>query len=126
MKRLWAALALLFFLLALSLFNAACSQLLADDLTKRLGQAQELAEQGRWEQARELTLQIYDRWEDSHYYLHTFLRHSDTDGILRAFQAVLEYLKLKELDQYTAANTDLILQISLLAEMEQVSLVNIL
>ena len=54
------------------------------------------------------------------------LRHSDTDQVLRAFRAVLEYLELEELDQYAAANADLVAQLELLAEMEQATLVNVL
>ena len=54
------------------------------------------------------------------------MRHSDTDQILRSFQCVLQYLDIPELDQYTAANADLVSQIRLLAEMEQASLVNVL
>ena len=54
------------------------------------------------------------------------MRHSDTDQILRSFQAVLEYLPLQEPDQYNAANADLIAQLELLAEMEQVSVANVL
>ena len=43
-------------------------------------------------------------WQDSHFYLHVVMRHSDTDQILRTFQSVLQYLELQELDQYAAAN----------------------
>ena len=89
-------------------------------------QAQSLARSGRWEQAEQLTHQVYNQWQGSHFYLHTVMRHADTDEILRAFQAVLEYLDIQELDQYTAANVDLIVRLQLLAEMEQASLVNVL
>ena len=76
--------------------------------------------------AEELTRQVYQDWQDSHFYLHVVMRHSDTDQILRTFQSVLQYLELQELDQYAAANADLAAQIQLLAEMEQASLVNVL
>ena len=58
--------------------------------------------------------------------MHVFLRHSDTDQILRTFRQVIQYLDLEELDQYVAANADLVAQLELLSEMEQPSLVNIL
>ena len=54
------------------------------------------------------------------------MRHSDTDQILRGFRCVLQYLTLQEMDQYAAANADLIAQIRLLSEMEQATLVNVL
>ena len=50
----------------------------------------------------------------------------DTDQILRTFRQVIQYLELEELDQYAAANADLVAQLELLSEMEQPSLVNIL
>lgn len=126
MKRFWMAGLLLAVLVALCLGNAWYSLSLTRNLAGQLTQAQELVEQDRWEPARTLTQQVYDSWNNHHFYLHVFLRHSDTDQILRTFRQVLQYLHLEELDQYVAANADLIAQLELLSEMEQPSLVNIL
>ncbi len=126
MKRLWIAAVLLAVLLAGSLGNAWYAQRLADGLTERLEQARALTWTGEWDRAEELTREVFRDWQDSHFYLHTVMRHSDTDQILRAFRAVLEYLELEEMDQYAAANADLVAQIQLLAEMEQASVVNVL
>jgi thioredoxin-like negative regulator of GroEL len=126
MKRLWIATALLLVLLAGSLLDAWYAKQLTDSLSQRLEQAQTLTEEGQWEQAEKLTQQVCQDWEKHHFYLHTVLRHSDTDQIFRSFQAVLQYLSLQEMDQYAAANADLIAQLHLLAEMEQASLVNVL
>ena len=123
MKRLWIAAALLAFLLGASLANAWYSQSLTGDMTDRLRQAQSLAEGENWDQAEAVTRQVYEDWQDHHFYLHTLMRHSDTDQVLRAFRQVLEYLRLQEPDQY---NADLIAQLELLAEMEQASVVNVL
>jgi len=101
------------------------AQALADAQNK-LNQAQTLVEREQWDQAEELTRQVYQDWQDSHFYLHVVMRHSDTDQILRGFRAVEQYLVLEEPDQYTAANAELICQLELLSEMEQPSLVNIL
>ena len=54
------------------------------------------------------------------------MRHSDTDQILRTFRSVMQYLDLQEMDQYAAANADLMTQLELLAEMEQASFTNVL
>lgn len=126
MKRLWMAAILLCALVALCLGNAWYSLTLTRQLSHQLTQAQTLVEQGQWEPARTLTQEVYDSWNGHHFYLHVFLRHSDTDQILRTFRQVLQYLQLEELDQYAAANADLNAQLELLAEMEQPSLVNIL
>ncbi len=126
MKRLWIAAGLLVVLLAGSLGNAWYAQRLTDSLAQRLEQAQALTQTGEWDRAEELTREVCRDWQDNHFYLHTVMRHSDTDQILRAFRAVLEYLELEEMDQYAAANADLVAQIQLLAEMEQASVVNVL
>jgi len=126
MKRLWIAVGLLLFLLAGTLLNAYYAQMFADRLSDQLEQARSMAQEVQWPQAHAITQRAYKEWQLNHFYLHTIMRHSDTDEILRTFQAVLQYLELREMDQYAAANADLITQINLLAEMEQVSLVNIL
>ena len=126
MKRLWIATALLGVMLVGSLANAWYAQSLSDDWTQQLEQAQKLARSEQWDRAEELTREVYQTWLEHHFYLHTVMRHSDTDEILREFRSVLEYLRLEEMDQYAAANADLIAQIELLAEMEQASIVNVL
>lgn len=126
MKRLWMAVLLLTVLVALCLGNAWYSLTLTRQLAQQLTQAQSLVEQDQWEPARSITQEVYDSWNNHHFYLHVFLRHSDTDQILRTFRQVIQYLELEELDQYVAANADLTAQLELLSEMEQPSLVNIL
>ena len=126
MRRLWISAALLLAMLAGSLCNAWYAKELTDGMGERLRQAQALAEKKNWEEALELTGQVYDQWQERHFYLHATMRHSDTDQILRGFRTVLEYLRLQEADQYNAANADLVTQLELLAEMEQPTLVNVL
>ena len=126
MKRLWIAAGLLALLLAASLTNAWYAQKLTGNMGERLRQAQTLTGQGNWDRAEALTRQVYEDWQDHHFYFHTLMRHSDTDQVLRAFRTVLEYLRLQEPDQYNAANADLMAQLELLAEMEQASVVNVL
>ncbi|MCF2660616.1 DUF4363 family protein [Pseudoflavonifractor phocaeensis] len=126
MKRLWIAAALMAAMLAGSLANAWYAQALCDGLNQKLALARELAQAEAWDRAEELTREVYQVWQDHHFYLHTVMRHSDTDSILRSFRSVLQYLKLEEMDQYAAANADLMAQIELLAEMEQASVVNVL
>lgn len=126
MRRLWISVGLLLLLLGGSLFNAWYAKELTDAMGEQLRLAQQMTETGRWEQALALTQEVYDQWESRHFYLHSTMRHSDTDQILRGFRTVIEYLRLQEPDQYNAANADLITQLELLAEMEQPSVVNVL
>lgn len=126
MKRFWAAITILAVLLGATLWNAWYAEQLTGGLAQQLEQAQELAAQGDWEGASELSRRAFQRWQDHQTYLHVLMRHSDTDQILCSFRALEQYLTLEEPDQYTAANAELITQLELLAEMEQPSLVNIL
>ncbi|MEA4933433.1 MAG: DUF4363 family protein [Lawsonibacter sp.] len=126
MKRLWGAVALLVLLLAASLVNGWYVQSLTGRMSERLEQAQKLTREEQWDQAGKITHQVYDDWQDHHFYFHTVMRHSDTDQILRSFDTVIQYMEFQEMDQYAAANADLVAQLGLLAEMEQASLVNVL
>ena len=126
MKRLLGGIALLLLLLAGSLTNAWYARTFTEGLCRDLDQAQTLARQDQWDRATQTTQTAYDRWQEQHFYLHTVLRHSDTDEILRTFRTVFQYLALEEPDQYFAANAELMAQLALLAEMEQASLVNVL
>ena len=126
MKRLWIAAAILLLLLAACLGSARYAARFTGALTSRLEQAQALAGEGDWEEASRLSREAFQLWQDHEFYLHVLMRHSDTDGILRAFRALEQYLALEETDQYTAANAELIAQLELLSEMEQPSWENIL
>ena len=126
MKRLYIAAALLVFLMAVSLTNAWYAQRLTGGMREQLVQAQLSAEQGDWDRAESVTRQAYEDWQSSRSYFHITMRHSDTDQVLRGFRQVLEYLQLREPDQYNAANADLMTQLELLAEMEQAAVANVL
>ena len=125
MKRLWAAAAILAVLLGGTLWNAWYAERLTGGMIQQLKQAQERTAQGDWEGAAELSEQAFQSWQDHEVYLHILMRHSDTDEILSSFRVLEQYLALEETDQYTAANAELMIQLELLAEMEQPSLVNI-
>ena len=126
MKRLWIAAILLCALLGATLANAWYLGHLTGELTAALEESEALAEAGDWAGAQAATEAAFRRWNNHETYLHILLRHSDTDQILRSFRSVMQYLDLEEMDQYAAANADLVAQLELLSEMEQPSLVNIL
>ena len=126
MKRLYIAAALLILLLGVSLANGWYARKVTGEMCKELRQAQLLAEVEDWSQAESITRQVYEDWQSHHFYFHTLMRHSDTDQVLRAFSTGAGVPALQEPDQYNAANADLIAQLELLAEMEQVSVANVL
>lgn len=126
MKRFWFAFALLAAMLGASLVNASYLNEFSESLTARLEAAEEMAERGAWDQAATITEQCLEDWNSRHAYLHIIARHDDTDAILISFRSVLQYLKLQQMDEYAAANLQLITQIDLLAGVEQPDWINVL
>ena len=125
MKRLWIAAALLLAILGGCLCNAWYLGSLTREMNQLLEQAGQLAQTDSWPEARRLTSQAGQRGPAGPAARRTPHRPPGTDQILRAFQAVFQYLDLEEMDQYAAANADLMTLMALLAEMEQPSFVNV-
>lgn len=126
MNRLWLSCLLLLSLLVTTLGSAWYMEGLTDSLTDGLEQAEVLARRGAWVQADRVTRQCLDSWQEHEEYLHIVSHHADTDQILTCFLAVLEYLKLEEMDRYAAENRQLIVRLELLSEMEQPDILNVL
>lgn len=126
MRRLFTACVILALLLGVSLYSSYAVGNLSKTCIQQLKQAQSMAVQDDWQQARIMTHQTFQHWQSFHFPLHTVLRHAENDQILISFRTVEQYLLLEEMDQYAAANITLITQMELLAEMEQASLENVL
>ena len=79
--------------LALALGNGWYLQRLTGGMALELENAQTLAEEGDLDGARELTGQVYDRWQSRQTYLCVVARHGDTGEIQTGFQEVLQLLR---------------------------------
>ena len=126
MKKLWWAVGALILLCALSLWNSSAIHTLTDRLAASLTQAEALAGQGSWAQAEALTRDAMEEWENASGYLYTVLRHSDTNAIQSGFRQALAYLEHRDEAEYASASAELIVQIKLLADMEGLTLRNVL
>lgn len=126
MKRLYVAVLLLVLLCFGSLNISNWINGLTSELIEEIETAYAMTKDDDWDGALEKTRESFNRWQDATFPLHVLLRHSDTDEILISFEMVIEYLKLQEMDQYAAANAQLILQLELLAEMEDPTMQNVL
>lgn len=93
---------------------------------EKLETAQTLSSEQNWEDARSLTQEVYEQWISQSFLLHILLQHQDLDEILLCFQSVSQYLEKEDEEPYTANNAQLITHLKLLAEMEQLTLQNIL
>lgn len=126
MARLYGATFTLIFILA-SCFATAHW---VDDITiyyiDQLEYAQSLTKENKWQEASDVTQAVYDHWNGQSFSLYVLLRHGDIDKISLGFQSVSQYLQQEDEEPYTANNAQLITQLRLLAEMEQLSLENIL
>lgn len=128
MKRIGIALAILLSMTLLSAWHTAALRGITEELTAHLTRAQEKVEQNDWHAADALTRRALCTWQSHDFYLHTVLRHEDTDAILSAFYQALAYLEGGEPQpsEYAATNAQLITFIELLLEEETPTLKNIL
>ena len=127
MRRLFAAIAVLFALFGLTLFNSYYLKQYTEDLNQFLTEAEACAAIGDWDAAADKTEGALDLWFSRETYLHMVLQHRDTDEVLLGFQEVRQLINYQEDGgEYAAANARLITQIGLLCEMEELNLKNIL
>lgn len=126
MKRLWFAVAILVVLLFVTLMNANYLQGFSTGLTDQLHEAETQVSEENWEEAEKLTEDTLEKWESHETYLYMVLRHSDNDAVQTSFREVQQYLSCRDTGEYFASNERLITQISLLSEMEQLNLKNLM
>ena len=126
MKRLWIALAILLAILVGSLANIRYVTRVSNQLVDTLNQAERLAEAGDWHSARTLTCQAQEQWEAHSGILYITLCHATADQVNTGFREVLELIQQEAAEEYSAANGVLIAEVEHLAEVEQLSLANLL
>ena len=126
MRRLTISLGLLALLAGLGLWNCARLEQVSGGIAEALTQAQTLAEEGRWEEAEQRTLQARQDWEQVSRYLCVVLCHSYTDQVSAGFQEVLALLRWREAPEYTAASQSLLAQVAHFSEAEQLNWKNLL
>lgn len=126
MIRFYSSLLVLCLIFISSTATAKWSENLSHSYINRLEYAQKLTEDGHWQEAAQITSEVFAHWESQSFPLYTLLRHGDLDKILICFQSVSQYLAQEDEEPYLANNAQLIAQLALLAEMEQLSLKNIL
>ena len=126
MKRLWISVAIMAGIFAGTLANNWYLGRLTGEMTDLLRTAQQYAESGDWETAKQHTAQAQQQWKDAEDYLYVVLRHNETDAVGASFREVSELLEWGEEAEYTSANAKLVEDIRLLAEMEEFSIKNLL
>ena len=126
MKRLWISLAILLAIFAGSLGNIYYVAHISSLLVTNLNQAEACAEEEDWGQAQSLTRQTQAQWDHYAPYLYMTQCHGTTDEINTGFREVLECIQWESVPEYSAANGVLIAEVEHLAEMEDLTLENLL
>ena len=126
MKRLWISLAILLAIFAGSLGNIYYVAHISSLLVTNLNQAEACAEAEDWGQAQSLTRQTQAQWDHYAPYLYMTQCHGTTDEINTGFREVLACIQWESVPEYSAANGVLIAEVEHLAEMEDLTLENLL
>ena len=127
MRRLWAAAALIAVLAGLSALHVMALGRVTGRITGQLERARQTLIQEDWDQAQGLIEDAYQAWEDSDFYLHITLRHTDIDAVRSSFHEALAYLSSREdSGECAAVCARLVNQLELILEGELPTLKNLL
>lgn len=126
MRGILTPLALLAVLLALSLWNGSC---IAADTARwraQLEQADTLAQSEDWAGASAALAEGYRDWSRRQTYLHVVSQHSAVDEAEVLYRRCQAYAAAREPSEFRAETAALAEQLRLLADMERLSVRNIL
>ena len=126
MKKYALPLGLLAGILLLSLWNGAAMGRVTEELCTSLTQCSDLGRAENWESAAKILEKTYQDWSHHQVYLHIVLQHDAVDGAEAMFHRAMAFAKTQEPSEFSAELAGLISQLHLLAEMEQLSVRNIL
>lgn len=126
MKKYALPLGLLAGILLLSLWNGAAMRRVTEELCTPLAQCSDLGQEENWQTAAEILEKTYQDWSRHQVYLHIVLQHDAVDGAEAMFHRAMAFAKTQEPSEFSAELAGLISQLHLLAEMEQLSVRNIL
>ena len=91
-----------------------------------LRQADDLAEEERWEEARSQLRRTYGSWEESQLLFHTILKHDGLDQAEALFAGAFAACDQRDVPDFHAALGELDTELSLLREEQRLSIRNIL
>ena len=113
-------------LMAFGLWNSKRVAALATQWQAQLQTVGAIAQSGNWAETKEALLQSYADWSVHQTYLHVTLRHDTVDDAEAMYRRAMAFADTRELSEFRAELSDLRDQLRLLAEMERLSLKNVL
>lgn len=126
MKYFWLPAAALSLLLALSLWNAAAVRDAVDPWCAALARAREAASDEAWEDAERLFRDTERAWGKKSGFYHTAIEHDELDDAEELFARAGAALEARDAAAFAGELDALIVQLRIIAEMQGLSLENIL
>lgn len=126
MKSFLPPIFLLCAILAFSLWNCALITRDTQRWSEPLEQAAQSAEADDWSSATKQLTSSYNDWCAHQTYLHIVAEHDAVDGAEAIYRRAFAYAAAQESSDFRAELADLCNQLRLLAEMEEVSIKNVL
>lgn len=120
------SIAVLSAILAFSLWNDAHMSGETDRWRAQLSQADALVQEERWEDAQAKLAESYEDWSLRQTYLHIVSEHDALDDAEAMYRRAMAFADTRELSEFRAELADLRDQLRLLAEMERLSIKNVL
>ena len=120
------AILVLVLLMAVSLVNSAYLTRRCDEWTTRLNAVTDAAGNGDWDTARQTVDALDNDWQAKQSYLHITLQHEEINTADTLLQQCVLFVDIQDIDSLFDAALQLSLQWDHLAEMEQLSIKNVL
>ena len=125
-KALLAPAATLVLLFSLSLLNGATIQKETARWSSQLQQAVHFIQSENWNAIETAIQTSYEDWRVKQTYLHIVLEHEAIDNAEAMYQRAFAFTSAKDSQELRAELADLLHQLTLLSEMERLSIKNIL
>lgn len=126
MKDLFIPAALLSLLLGLALWNAHAIKEDVEPWCATLAEASEAAARGDWEAAEREVLATHESWDAKHPYFHIVTAHDELDQADALFAAAESFAQEREAAEFRAEIAELIVQLRVVAEMQKLTVRNVL
>lgn len=126
MKKLLPPIAILLALFAFSAWNGAAMERAASRWQEQLSRSAGLGRQEQWDSAAAVLEESYQDWTRHQSYLHIVSEHDVVDGAEAMYRRAMAFAEAREPSEFQAEMADLGARLSLLAEMERLSIKNIL
>ncbi|MDD5913829.1 MAG: DUF4363 family protein [Oscillospiraceae bacterium] len=126
MKYFWIPCVILAAVFSLSLLNAYTVGETVSEWCGELQSAQQSADEGNWAETQRTLAGTYEKWGARQSYFHIVTVHAELDEVEALFAKSRSFALEQDEAEFRANTAELITQLKLLAEMQEISVKNIL